>query len=125
MKTRNLSALTLLSLFGACTTTTTEAMVGGPSEFPGMPEANYRLVGRVNGEGTASTLSPGFLWMFGSPSSEELARETAVGNAIFDRDDVDIVLAAKSRVTTTRFLGFFSHSKVQIKGEGAKLEQRR
>ncbi len=125
MKLRNCSLFLLLSLLGACTTTITEAsMVSGPDDFPGLPEANFRLVGRVKGEGSASTLSPAILWIFGQPTSEQIAHETAVGNAIFDRDDVDFVLAAKSRITSTKFLGLYSSSKVEIKGEGAKLELR-
>jgi hypothetical protein len=124
MKNARSTLVAAIALLTSCTTTTTEAIIGGPS-LPGLPDATFRIVGRVSGEGSATTISPAFLSIFGAPTSEEIATETAVGNAIFDRDDVDLVTAPKSKVTTISFLGLWSHSKVHIKGQGLKVEQPR
>ncbi len=127
--TTRLSLVAGLVFLGACTSTSTDAILGGP-KFMGLPDANYSIVGPVSGEATATTISPGIrsffsLGLFKVPTSEDLAKEAAVGSAIFERDDVDLLIAPKSKVTTLDILGIYSCSTAHVKGQGVKLAQPR
>lgn len=110
----------LAAVLCSCTSTSTRAVMEGPATLP-LPEVQYTMIGPVRGTGKAFVISPGFSKLFKSPSAQHMAEENAVGQAIFNRDDVDMVTAVKVKATNTDFLGLFETSEVELKAQGVKL----
>ncbi len=86
----------------------------------------YRIVGPVTGTGSTTAISP-FLPSLpgvggGMEGAVERATDYAVGGAIYDRDDIDVVLNPKRRVVTTDYF-VFGLAKVELKGLGAAVER--
>lgn len=81
----------------------------------------YRVVGRVEGQGKASyspllvPLSPTLLYI-----ARHQAEQDALGQAIYDRDDVDAVVAPKTEHSDSNFLliGFY---RVKLRGVGVQI----
>lgn len=122
--TKRFSVLIAACFFCSCTSTSTRAVMGGPTP-PELPEARYELVGQVKGTGTGMVISPGFARIFNAPGAIQLAEEDAVGKAIFDRDDVDMVTAVKMKYTYTDFIGLFETAQCELKAQGIRLESPR
>jgi len=119
---KTILTFSLLAILGACQSSSTRALIGNP-QLPEMPEVNYKLVGPVQGEGSAITICPGVQGFFGAKSTVQKAEEDAVGAAIFDRNDVDLVVAPKTKVQSMNVLNIFETAKVTVKGQGVKLEK--
>ena len=109
----------LTALATGCASTSTNAIMGGAP--PATTEANWTLVGPVNGKGSAMTVSPGIGRMFGAMSTIEKAKEDAVGAAIFNNDQVDMLVAPKTKISYMSFLGLFDTASAEVKGQGVKL----
>jgi len=111
-------AVVSLALVG-CGTTRTSAVLGG--ETPETVPAQWDLVGPVEGRGSAFALSPGIQKLFGAMDTVDIAKEDAIGQAIYDNSNVDMIVAPKSRVYYMSFLGIFDTASAAVKGQGIKL----
>lgn len=114
----------VLSLFvgvaftaGCATTSRT-----GPIETASVPGApvTYKMVGKVESVGTASVFCP--ILPGGMDTAVRQASEIAVGNAIYERDDIDAVLNPKRKVVATNFI-VFGTAEVTLKGQGAAIQK--
>ncbi len=117
---KKILTLALFVLSAACASTTTTAVMGGPG-IPNMPDVQYRIVGPVEGRGSIMQISPRFLHLFGAPTAKDAAIENAIGSAIYSKDDIDVMIAPKSRVKVTDFLGLYSMAEAEVKGQGCQL----
>ena len=117
---KKILTLALSVLSAACVSTSTNAVMGGPA-IPSMPDVQYRIVGPVEGRGSIMQISPGFLHLLGAPSAKDAAIENAIGSAIYSKADIDVMIAPKSRVKVTDFLGLFSMAEAEVKGQGCQL----
>jgi len=104
----------------ACVTTSTEAVMGGP-QLPGMPDVQYRIIGPIDGRGHIVQVSPGIVQLMGGPSAKHAAVENAVGAAIFNRENVDVMIAPKSRIKLTSYLGIVDVAEAEVKGQGCQI----
>lgn len=104
----------------SCTATSARAVMDGPGTLP-LPAAQYTMVGPVTGSGKAMQVSPGIARLFGSKGAQHAAEENAVGEAIFNRDNVDMVTAVKVKATNLNVIGLFETSDVELKAQGVKL----
>jgi len=78
----------------------------------------YRIISTVEATGSSSVISPS-LFM---PALIHEASEKAVGQAIYERDDIDIVLNPKKKISVTSYF-LWATAEVTIKGRGAAFEQ--
>ncbi|MCX8038990.1 MAG: hypothetical protein N3B15_00215 [Planctomycetota bacterium] len=79
----------------------------------------YRVVGKVEGQGKAS-FSPILLPFLTLEMARYRAEQDALGQAIYDRDDVDAVVAPKTEHSDSNFLliGFY---RVKLRGVGVQI----
>ncbi len=80
----------------------------------------YTIVAPVESTGTASRFCPS-VWGLGLIIQD--AAEQAVGKAIYERDDIDIVLNPKKKISVTSYL-VWATATVTIKGRGAAFANR-
>ena len=115
-------AVALLVALSGCISTTQQAQMEGIAT--GNTDLRYptQLKGRMTGSGSAFMLSPGFAALSGGDTSAQKAYQSAVGNALWDKDDVDALIGTKSKIETTSFLGIFEVSRAQIKGIGVGVQ---
>ena len=111
-------AIVSLALVG-CGSTRTSAVLGG--ETPETVPAQWDLVGPIEGKGSAFAVSPGIQKLFGAMDTVDIAREDAIGEAIYDNKNVDMIVAPKSRVSYMNFIGIFDTATATVKGQGIKL----
>lgn len=87
---------------------------------PGLTPPTYKIVGNVSASAKAFTLSP-VIANHLNQSALDRAKIDAVGQAIYNNDEIDLVIAPKTEATVTSFLGLFEMASVTIKGKGVAL----
>ena len=111
-----------LALTTSCMSTKQLAQVSNfdtgstPNTYP------TKITGRLEGTANAISISPGFVKLFGGDTSATIAYNSAVGKILWNRNDTDALVGAKSKVETTNFLGIFETSRAHIKGVGIGIE---
>ncbi len=110
----------LLAIPAGCTTTSLSAQLSDV-DAPQLPAASYKVVGRVEGTGKAFRILPFIPRLFGGGSVAESAKLEAFGEAIYDRDEVDMIIAPKTKETEVGFLGLFKQVTVTVKGKGVQI----
>lgn len=79
----------------------------------------YKVIGKVEGNGQVSVISPAFSPYFVMQGLEE-ADQKAIGEAIYERDDVDAVIAPKRERSFSNFL-LIGFAKVKLRGVGVQI----
>jgi hypothetical protein len=115
-----LALVSLLAITAGCTTTTLSAQLSDV-DAPQVNAASYKVVGQVEGSGEAFRFLPFIARLFGAGSVAESAKLEAFGEAIYDRDDVDMIIAPKTKETGVGFLGLFKKVTVTVKGKGVQI----
>ena len=115
-----LASLTLLVLPVGCKTSALTAQLADV-DAPDLAAASYTVVGQVEGRGEAAQLFPFLARIFGADTVAETAALEAFGEAIYDRDDIDMIIAPKTKETGLRFPFFFEKVTVTVKGKGVKI----
>jgi len=87
---------------------------------PALTAPTYKIVGNVTATGSASAISPSVTAALSGVTVQEQAKINAVGAAIYDNDEVDMIIAPKIDVEGMD-LGVFAQAKVTIKGKGVAL----
>ncbi|MBM4015315.1 MAG: hypothetical protein FJ293_10185 [Planctomycetes bacterium] len=123
--TRIAPLLAALLAAGCVNTVQTGRLVetGGPDAASPF---QYHIVGPVTGTGSTTAISP-FLPSLpgiagGMDAAIGRATDYAVGGAIYNRDDIDVVLNPKRRIVTNDYF-VFGLAKVEVKGLGAAIER--
>lgn len=118
MMHHTIGILTLACMFAGCTST--ETRVDNRSlERPELSAASYKVVGPVSGTGESWGISPG-IFNFVHPLARE-AEQNAMGDAIFDKSNVDMIVAPKIRITHRSWFGLYVTVKAEVKGQGVQL----
>lgn len=121
MKTISRIALvSLLALPVGCKTTSLTAQLADIGA-PDLAAASYTVVGQVEGRGEAAQLFPFLARIFGASTVSETAAFEAVGEAIYDRDDIDMIIAPKTKKTRFRFPFIFEKATVTVRGKGVQI----
>ena len=120
---KNITLATLIcgvTLLASCRSTSHSGQIGDVGA-PGLSAAQYRIAGNVQGEGSSFGLSPGILGvLLAGPSTIARAKDDAVGEAIYNNDDIDMVIAPKTKVDYVN-LFIFDLATVTIKGKGVEV----
>ncbi len=104
---------------GGCTFHSRQAQVedvGAPS----LTAPTYRIVGNVTATASASAISPSVATALTGQTVIDAARIKAVGAAIYDNDEIDMIIAPKVDAKGMD-LGIFAQAEVTIKGKGIAL----
>jgi hypothetical protein len=87
---------------------------------PGLTAPTYKIVGNVTATASDSALSPSVATALTGQTVVDRARIKAVGAAIYDNDEVDMIIAPKVDAKGMD-LGIFAQAEVTIKGKGVQL----
>lgn len=109
-----------VTLLASCRSTSHSGQIGDIGT-PELSPSQYHIVGNVQGKGSSFGLSPGLVGvLFAGQSTIARAKDTAVGEAIYDNDAIDMVIAPKSKVDYFNFF-IFDLATVRIKGKGVEV----
>lgn len=119
----------IAALSASCASTNYEAQEESISFEESRP-VNYTLTERVSGEGSAFAWSPALnianlIPIPGATRSIGVggrARNQAIGNAVWDNNNVDVVLTPKAKITTWNFF-LFERATAEIQGQGALVQR--
>lgn len=133
MKITHLAIPALAVLMASGCVTTRKAGDYSHTGGPSLDRATYKITGQVEGKGQASALCPmsgdlaGSLAGIMNPEAAKgpkgtiaKAMDEAYGNAIWDDQNVDLILNAKYQVVHTDFI-VFDKADVTIRGKGVTL----
>lgn len=87
-----------------------------------MPDVDFKIVSPVEGSGSSWTLCPAVADLVRATDVVQRAEEDAIGSAIYDRNDIDMIIAPKTKIAYINVLGLFARASVTVKGQGVKLE---
>ncbi len=87
---------------------------------PGLTAPTYKIVGNVTATASESALSPSIGTALTGQTVVDRARIKAVGAAIYDNDEIDMIIAPKVDAKGMD-LGIFAQAEVTIKGKGVQL----
>lgn len=119
----------IAALSASCASTSYEAQEESISFQESRP-VNYTLTERVSGEGSAFAWSPALniaalLPLPGASKSLGVggkARNQAIGNAVWDNNNVDVVLTPKAKIQVWNFF-IFERATAEIQGQGALVQR--
>ena len=87
---------------------------------PGLTAPQYKIVGNVTATASASAISPSVATALTGRTVIDDAKIKAVGAAIYDNDEIDMLIAPKVDAQGMN-IGIFANATVTIKGKGVAL----
>jgi hypothetical protein len=87
---------------------------------PGLTAPQYKIVGNVSATASDSVISPSVAQALTGQTVIDSARIKAVGAAIYDNDEIDMIIAPKVDAKGMD-IGIFAQAEVTIKGKGVAL----
>ena len=88
---------------------------------PALAAPTYKIVGNVTATASQSAISPSVGALISGTTVVEAARIKAVGAAIYDNDEIDMIIAPKIDIKGMDIMGLYAEATVTIKGKGVAL----